>query len=107
LPSRLFAFTTLFASIVVSVAAAATMTVDQHGLKFTKSSASLAKGDVLIFANGDDVTHNIHVFKDDVDDKDLGLQKPGVPLNYKFDKVGRFVVRCNIHPAMKMVVTVK
>ena len=104
--TRLFAFATLFTAIVASIATAATMTVDQIGLKFTRSSTSLAKGDGMVFANHDDVTHNIHIFKDGVDERDLGLQKPGVPLNYRFDKTGNFVVRCNIHPSMKMVVPV-
>jgi len=35
------------------------------------------------------------------------LQKPGVPLSYTFDKVGDYKVRCNIHPSIKMPVTVK
>jgi len=107
LPVSTSALVAVFFAIGASVAAAATLTVDQFGLKFTKSSASLARGDAMVFANNDDVTHNIHIFRDDDDEKDLGLQKPGVPLNYRFDKAGRFVVRCNIHPSMKMVVTVK
>jgi plastocyanin len=62
----------------------------------------------MIFNNEDDVTHNIHILGPGADESaDLGLQKPGVPLNYRFDKAGRILVRCNIHPAMRMVVTVK
>jgi len=37
--------------------------------------------------NDDDVIHDIHIFRPG-EEKDLGLQKPGVPLNYTFDKVG-------------------
>jgi plastocyanin len=30
-----------------------------------------------------------------------------VPLSYVFDKSGAYRVRCNIHPSVKMAVTVK
>lgn len=92
---------------VVGVQAAATITVAQHALLFDKTSATLAKGDRMTFTNGDDVIHNIHVFGAGDDQKDLGLQKPGATLSYTFDKAGPYTVRCNIHPSMKMAVTVK
>ena len=94
--------------IVVAVEAAATITVGQHGMVFTQSSASLAKGDRIVFTNEDDVIHNIHIFGPGSDDSaDLGLQKPGATLTYKFDKSGAYRVRCNIHPSVKMAVTVR
>jgi plastocyanin len=91
----------------IVAAQAATVAVGQHGMLFTQSSASLAKGDRMIFTNEDDVIHNIHIFGPGNDEStDLGLQKPGATLTYKFDKAGAYRVRCNIHPAMKMAVTV-
>jgi plastocyanin len=104
-----FAATVAFLmGIIVAAQAAATITVGQRGMMFTQSSASLAKGDRIVFPNEDDVTHNIHVFGPGPDDSaDLGLQKPGATLTYKFDKSGAYRVRCNIHPSMKMAVTVK
>ena len=69
---------------------------------------TVSKGDRVNFDNQDDVIHNIHVFGPGPDEEeDLGLQKPGAPLSYKFDKNGLFLVRCNIHPSIKMSVTVK
>jgi plastocyanin len=91
---------------VVGAQAAATITVSQHGLTFTKPSVSLARGDRIVFTNEDDVMHNIHIFGPE-DEKDLGLQKPGATLSYTFDKAGLFSVRCNIHPSVKMAVTAK
>ena len=104
-----FAATVAFLmGIIVAVQAAATITIGQRGMVFTQSSASLAKGDRIIFSNEDDVTHNIHVFGPAADESaDLGLQKAGATLTYKFDKIGAYRVRCNIHPSMKMEVTVK
>ena len=86
---------------------AASLTIDQSGQQFSDKSVALKPGDSLTFANKDDVSHNITVVNDDDDTADLGLQKPGETLNYKFDKAGRFKVRCSIHPSMKMTVSVK
>jgi plastocyanin len=94
--------------LVVAVPAAATITVIQRGLALNMASVSVAKGDRINFTNDDDVIHNIHIFGPGSDDSaDLGLQKPGKLLSYKFDKAGAYKVRCNIHPSVKMAVTVK
>jgi plastocyanin len=80
--------------------------IDQAGQQFSERSLALKPGDRVTFANRDDVTHNISVVTEDDDETDLGLQKPGQTLAYKFDKAGRFKVRCHIHPGMKMTVNV-
>jgi len=108
MPIRLATATAFLIGIVVAAAAATTITVGQHGMLFTQSAASLAKGDRIVFTNEDDVIHNIHIFGPSNDDStDLGLQKPGATLSYKFDKSGGYRIRCNIHPSVKMAVTVK
>jgi plastocyanin len=105
---RLAAAMAFLMGIIVAVQAASTITVGQHGLVFTQTSASLARGDRIVFTNEDDVIHNIHIFGPGNDDStDLGLQKPGATLTYRFDKAGSFMVRCSIHPSVKMAVTVK
>jgi plastocyanin len=86
---------------------AATITVVQRGQVFDRSSAAVTHGDRMVFTNEDDVIHNIHVFGPGEDQKDLGVQKPGATLSYTFDKAGTFMIRCNIHPSMRMTVTVK
>ena len=108
MPTRLAAAIAFLLGVIVAVEAATTVTVGQHGMVFTQSSASLARGDRIVFTNEDDVIHNIHVFGPGNDDStDLGLQKPGATLTYRFDKSGAYRVRCNIHPSVKMAVTVK
>src|ERR1700745_2431027 len=89
--------------------AATTIKVIQHGLALHPDSAAIARGDRLIFTNDDDVIHNIHIFGPGGEDDsvDLGLQKPGQTLTYKFDKSGSYRVRCNIHPSVRMSVQVK
>jgi plastocyanin len=106
--ARLFFAVVAIGAIGGSAFAAKTITVAQRGLMLNVSSLTIAKGDRIVFENQDDVIHNIHIFGPGEDeDSDLGLQKPGVPLTYKFDKDGLFKVRCNIHPSVKMSVTVK
>ena len=108
MPTRLAAAFAFLLGVIVAVEAATTVTVGQHGMVFTQSSASLARGDRIVFTNEDDVIHNIHIFGPGNDDSaDLGLQKPGATLTYRFDKASAYRVRCNIHPSVKMAVNVK
>jgi plastocyanin len=105
---RLAAAIAFLMGIIVAVQAANTIMVGQRGMVLSRTSATLARGDRIIFTNEDDVIHNIHIFGPGDDDSvDLGLQKPGATLTYKFDKVGSYRVRCNIHPSVKMTVTVQ
>lgn len=87
--------------------AAAVVDIDQLGIRFAVEAATVEAGDTIRYHNRDDVTHNLHVIDRAGDDEDQGLQKSGVVVEKKFDKAGSFVVRCSIHPRMKMIVTVK
>lgn len=108
MPIRLAIAIAVLMGLVVAVPAATTITVIQRGLALNMASVSLTKGDRLTFTNDDDVIHNIHIFGPGSEENmDLGLQKPGKLLSYKFDKAGAYRVRCNIHPSVKMAVTVK
>ena len=86
---------------------AADVNIDQLGQKFDPNTVSLGAGDVVHFKNGDDVTHNINVIDADDNADDKGLQKPGQEIVHKFTKPGTYLVKCAIHPKMKMTVTVK
>jgi plastocyanin len=108
MPTRLAIAIAVLLGLVVAVPAATTITIIQRGLALDRASVSLTKGDRLNFSNDDDVMHNIHIFGPGSEESaDLGLQKPGKTLSYKFDKAGAYRVRCNIHPSVKMAVTVK
>ena len=105
---RLIAVAGIVALTTLPVLAAKTLTVVQRGLELDHKTLAISKGDRVAFENQDDVIHNIHIFGPGADEEeDLGLQKPGERLNYKFDKDGLFLVRCNIHPSIKMSVAVK
>jgi plastocyanin len=108
MPIRLTLAVAILMGLVVAVPAANTITIIQRGLALNMASISLTAGDRLNFTNDDDVIHNIHIFGPGSEENhDLGLQKPGKLLTYKFDKAGAYRVRCNIHPSVKMAVTVK
>jgi plastocyanin len=108
MPVRIAAVIAFFIGIVVGASASTTIRVGQRGAVFSQSSASLTKGDSMVFTNEDDVIHNIHVFGPGSDESsDLGLQRPRAVLTYRYDMAGSYRVRCNLHPSMKMVVTVK
>jgi plastocyanin len=108
MPIRLALAIAILLGLVVAVPAAATLTIIQRGLALDRESASVARGDRIVFTNDDDVIHNIHILGPGSEDNvDLGLQSPGKKLSYKFDAAGAYRVRCNIHPSVKMSVTVR
>jgi plastocyanin len=90
-------------------AAAAEQSVVQAGQAFSETEITVKAGDRVKFLNQDDVKHNIIVQAGDDDDdaKDMGIQAPGQSVDVPFDKAGKFTVRCHIHPAMKLAVTVQ
>ncbi len=95
--------------IIVCLAAAPAMAADlsitQKNQTFSQPDVTVHVGDSLHFHNDDTVNHNITVRGEDTDD--LGLQKPGAMVSYKFDTKGSYRVICSIHPRMKMNVTVQ
>lgn len=101
----------ILTGVVTLVAAtacyASTTEIDQVAQRFSRTSVSLAVGDVLTFVNHDDVRHNIRIIDADGNELDKGLQDPGQTITAKFDKAGRFTARCAIYQKMKMVIEVK
>ena len=107
--------TTLLAGFPLAVlmlgnpAYAATKTIVQAGQAFSETDISIKAGDHVKFLNQDDVNHNILVQTGDDDDdgRDMGVQPPTGTVDVPFDKVGKFKVRCHIHPSMKLAVDVQ
>lgn len=88
--------------------AAADLAVTQKNQTFSSEALTIHAGDTVRFQNADTVNHNITVRGGaDDDSDDLGLQKPGAMVTYKFAEKGAFRVICSIHPRMKMTVTVQ
>jgi plastocyanin len=94
-------------SLVVVPAYAADTTVTQSHTTFDNDELSVKAGDTVIFANKDDVTHNIQVTDSSGSNEDKGLQKPGENIKETFAKPGEYKIHCAIHPKMKMKITVQ
>jgi len=93
--------------MITSAAKAVDVAIVQANQHFSQPTATLKVGDNLVFKNQDDVKHNIIVIDQDGDSVDKGIQKPGEEITHTFDKAGTYRVRCNIHPTMKLDVTVQ
>ena len=103
---RKFLIVAILALIPLSVYAADT-TVTQSHSTFDVDAVTVKVGDNIVFANKDDITHNIQIITEDGDVDDRGLQKTGEDIKVSFPKAGKFKVRCSVHPKMKMAVTVQ
>ena len=86
-------------------ALASDLSVSQSNQTFSSAVLTVHAGDKVSFHNNDTVTHNITIKSGEGDADDLGLQKPGGVVSYKFDAKGVYRVVCSIHPRMKMTVT--
>ena len=78
--------------------------VSQKGKIFAPDEMSRTVGETVHIDNDDGVPHNIHVTAPDGDGRNLGLQMPGSHTAISIEKVGDYMVRCGIHPKMKLVV---
>ena len=83
-----------------------TLPVVQQKKAFQPGELSVARGDIVLFKNEDTSAHNV-VSRTAGFDFDLGLQETGQDRSVTFTKTGLFEVGCNLHPRMKLLVTVK
>lgn len=81
--------------------------VSQKGREFNPGEISIGRGDTIQIVNDDgDLLHHAYI-----DSKkfsfDSGDQQPGSMTNIMFPQTGDYIVRCAIHPKMKLTVHVK
>jgi plastocyanin len=89
--------------LLAPCAAQADTLVVQKGRAFHPAEITVAPGAVVTFTNEDSFIHQIYV--DGLFDSDE--KAPGQNLNETFPRSGTFLVRCHIHPIMRMTVNVK
>ena len=87
-------------------AAAGMKVVTQREKHFEPDAVALAVGDTLRILNEDDYLHHVYVQHPDFT-FDSGGRKPGETVDLQFPKAGVYEVLCEIHPKMKLIVTVK
>lgn len=79
--------------------------VTQKNKEFTPGTITIAPGDTIVFQNEDPITHNMFSRSEGFE-FNLKMQKPGELKKQTFDGPGEAVVRCAIHPKMKLIVKV-
>ena len=93
----------LFSLALITGPAFADAVVAQKNRAFRPGEVTIARGERVTFTNEDSYIHQIYV--DGLFDSDE--RAPGENLNETFPKSGAFLVRCHIHPTMRMTVHVK
>ena len=80
--------------------------VGQKGKQFSTAALSVRRGEAIRFVNDDTVAHNVFS-KSPAAAFNLKLQPPGQSEEVRFEHPGTAVVRCAIHPMMRLEVTVE
>jgi plastocyanin len=93
-------------ALAIAGAGAASFEIIQQGRAFNQKEITIGVGDTLHFNNNDEFIHQIYV-KSDEFNFESAEQPPGEGVDVHFTKEGTFAVRCEIHPKMRLVVTVK
>ena len=96
-------FLAAFGLVLAIGPAAADAVVAQKGRAFRPTEVTIARGEAVTFTNEDSYIHQIYV--DGLFDSDE--KAPGENLNETFPRPGTFLVRCHIHPTMRMTVHVR
>jgi len=84
----------------------ATTVISQKGKVFAPTEITVAKGQSVTFRNDDPITHNVFS-RTKGSQFNLKMQKPGQEDVVTFEEPGDVVVRCAIHPTMKLTVHVE
>lgn len=76
--------------------------------KYKVEKLNAKVGDVVIFMNRDEVSHNVSGTINGENSFDVKLQKPGLANDKKIEltKKGEYIIQCAIHPKMKINVKV-
>ena len=94
-------------AVGISTAAIAATSISQKDKTFSQESVTVKAGEKVKFVNDDNVTHNLTVKTPGGKAKPGVQEKPGDEIEFAFDEVGSYEIRCLIHPKMKMSVEVK
>ena len=80
--------------------------VTQADRKFQESEITVARGDIVRFANDDPYIHQIYVNARNFN-FESSMQPPRQIIEVRFTAPGVYQVMCHIHPTMRLTVTVE
>ena len=92
--------------LLAAAAGAPTVTVVQKDRSFSTAGLQVAPGTVVRFTNEDDFPHQVHVSGPGLL-FDSPLQELGQHTEVALPRSGLFLVRCGVHPKMRLTVTVR
>lgn len=93
-------------SLLLPATCFADVTVGQEDKQFSVDAVTVTAGESVRFANNDTVVHNLTIKQPDGSILPSLVQAPGEERVIAFSKPGEHMVRCLIHPKMKMTVHV-
>ena len=96
----------MLAAATTVALAADVIVVSQRNRHFSPDHLTIGPGAIVRVMNDDRVTHHIYVDSPGLA-FDSGEQSVGNSVELRFDKSGKFLVRCAIHPTMRLDVTVE
>jgi plastocyanin len=79
--------------------------VGQKGRTFSAANLDIKRGDVVVFVNDDNITHNVSSSSAG-NEFNLGSQALGTSTSVIFTTAGEVDVRCLIHPRMRLTVKI-
>lgn len=80
--------------------------IDQLNKSFSESSITVNVGDKIKFVNSDSYFHNVYSLSEAAQ-FDLGSYPKGESRTVSFDKPGKIMAHCAIHPQMQLEITVE
>ena len=92
--------------LVGALALADDHVIQQQDRKFSQKEITIKPGDTLTFTNCDSVTHNVFSISP-ANPFTIKVQRPGTATSVTFTNEGDTMVRCAIHPGMKILVHVQ
>ena len=100
------AFATFTVLVTALPAGAADVTVVQKNKSFSAPDVAVRLGGRVTFVNADNVTHNLYSSTAGFE-FEIRAQEPGRSEAVRFERAGRLLVECAIHPRMKLPVHVQ
>lgn len=97
---------TLAVAAVPVVAMAANLEVIQDFKSFSPKTLEAKVGDVVYFVNKDYYDHNVYS-EGGGNAFNIGIQAPGDINKITLNEKGQIMVRCRIHPKMKLEISVR
>lgn len=103
--TRYYVSSTLILLALPTLVQATTLTVEQKDKQFVPVTLNIKVGDSVNFLNQDPFYHNVFSLSD-TKSFDLGSFPKGQFKTVVFDKAGKVVVECAIHPNMHLEINV-